>query len=252
MMRGLLICIAVSLLSMGYGSAEDGWPRWRGPDGRGHAVGVVDLPIHWSATENVKWFTEIPGRGHSSPVISGQQIWVTTALERKATEAEIEKRRDKILGDYTMLAILSHVILKAVCIDRDTGKILKQIKLLSVDNPQGAHRLNTYATPTPVIRRGRLYCHFGAYGNACVDIATGKVVWTNTDLFVEHINGPVSKPILWENLMIFHMDGGHKQFVAALDVDTGKVVWKTDRSGELPKNPQVRKSYSTPLIMKVN
>ena len=251
MMRHSLICAVISLLSMVHSSAEDEWPRWRGPDGRGHAVAAVDLPVHWSTTKNVAWFTGIPGRGHSSPVISGQQIWVTTALETEASKEEIEKRRDGILGDYTMLAILSQVTMKAVCIDRGTGKILKQIELLTVEDPQGAHRLNSYATPTPVIRQGRLYCHFGAYGNACVEVSSGKVLWTNTELFVEHINGPVSKPILWKNLMIFHMDGGHNQFVAALDVGSGKVVWKTDRSGELPKNPQVRKSYSTPLIMKV-
>jgi len=250
-MKSLLLLTSVFLLSTMAGPAEDEWPQWRGPDGQGHAIGAVDLPIEWSATENVKWHADIPGRGHSSPVISGQQIWVTTALETEATKEEIEKRRDSILGDYTMLALLSHVTLKAICIDRNTGKILQQVELLSVNDPQGAHRLNSYATPTPILRRGRLFCHFGAYGNACVDTEKGTVLWTNTELFVQHINGPVSKPVLWNNLIIVHMDGGDRQFIAALDVDSGKVVWKTDRSGELPDNPQKKKAYSTPLVVEV-
>lgn len=250
-MKKPLLYVLVNLLLISASLAGDEWPQWRGPEGNGHALGAVDLPVQFSVTENVRWHAKIPGRGHSSAVVSGQQIWLTTALETEASKQQIEARRDKILGDYTMLALLSHVSLWAICIDRETGEILRQVELLTVNDPQGAHRLNSYATPTPILRQGRLYCHFGAYGNACVDTEKGSVLWTNTDLFVEHINGPVSKPVLWENLMIFHMDGGDRQFVAALDADTGKLVWKTDRSGELPENPQQKKSYSTPLVVEV-
>jgi len=251
MMKTSLFCLFAFSITITWSSAVDEWPQWRGPKGQGHAIGATNLPVHWSAKDKVAWHTEIPGRGHSSPVISGQQIWVTTALEKKASKEESKKRLESNTGGQP-LNLLSHVSLRAICIDRDTGKILHNIELLSLENPQWVHKLNSYATPTPVLREGRLYCHFGALGNACVDTATGKVLWTNTELLVNHENGPGSTPVLWNNLMIFHLDGSDLQFIAALDVDSGKVVWKTDRSGELNKNPQLKKSCGTPMILEVD
>jgi len=249
-MKNPLICLSLILLSIVNGPAADEWPQWRGPDGQGNAD-AVDLPLHWSATDKVAWHTELPGKGHSSPVISGQQIWITTAMETKASADEAKERLAKNTGGQP-LVLLSHVSLRAICIDKDTGKILHNVEVLSLDNPQWVHKLNSYASPTPILREGRLYCHFGALGNACVDTATGKVLWTNSELSVNHENGPGSTPVLWNNLMIFHLDGSDLQLIAALDVDTGKIAWKTDRSGELQENPQLKKSCGTPLILKVD
>jgi outer membrane protein assembly factor BamB len=230
--------------------AGDEWPQWRGPDGQGHAEGAVDLPIRWSAAENVKWHTEIPGRGHSSPVISGQQVWVTTAMETVASEEEAKERLEKNTGDQP-LTLLSRVSLRAICLDRDTGKILRNIEVLALENPQWVHKLNSYASPTPVLHGGRLYCHFGSLGSACVDTETGKVLWKNTEVVVNHENGPGSTPVVWANRMIFHMDGSDRQFIVALDTESGKVVWQTDRSGEMDEMPQQKKSYATPLLVQI-
>ncbi len=251
MLKSLFIALPVLLLSLLTSEAEDEWPQWRGPEGQGHATNATDLPIHWSATENVKWHADIPGRGHSSPVISGQQIWLTTALETEASVEEAKKRQEGNTGDQP-LTLLSHVSLRAICIDRDTGKMLHNIEVLALDDPEWVHKLNSYASPTPVLHKGRLYCHFGGLGSACVDTVSGKVVWTNVELKVKHENGPGSTPVVWNNLMIFHMDGSDRQFIAALDIETGKVVWTTERSGELRENPQTRKSYGTPLVVEVD
>ena len=105
-----------------------------------------------------------------------------------------------------------------------------------------------------MIEGGKVYFHFGAYGNACIDAKTGKILWKNEDkaLWVMHENGPGSSPLIWDNLMIFHLDGSDRQNIVALYKDSGKIAWKTKRSGELRENPQLQKSYSTPIVENFN
>jgi hypothetical protein len=226
------------------------WPQWRGPDGQGHAR-ATGLPTTWSESHNVAWKTAIPGRGWSSPVIEGQTVWLTTAIETPARAEDVERRLKANTGDQP-LTLLEQVELRAVGLDRDTGRLTHNVLLLTVPEPQWVHRLNSYASPTPVIGEGRLYCHFGALGTACLDTRSGQVVWTNTELVVMHENGPGSSPVLWRDRLIFHMDGSDRQFIAALDKRTGRLAWKTDRSGEMRANPQMRKSYGTPLLVNIN
>lgn len=225
------------------------WPQWRGPDGQGHSS-ATGLPVEWSETTNVAWKTATPGRGWSSPVIDGREIWLTTAVETAARPEDAERRTKSNTGDQPV-TVLDQVELRALCVDRDTGQLTRDVLLLTVKEPQWVHRLNSYASPTPVLEAGRLYAHFGAFGTACLDTKSGKVLWKNTDLVVMHENGPGSTPVLWQNLLVFHMDGSDRQFVAALDKRTGKVAWKTDRSGEMNANPQLKKSYGTPLVVEV-
>jgi hypothetical protein len=225
------------------------WPQWRGPDGLGHSS-AKGLPTEWSETTNIAWKTATPGRGWSSPVIDGRDIWLTTAIETAAQPEDVERRTKSNTGDQP-LTVLDQVELRALCLDRDSGKLTRNVLLLTVKEPQWVHRLNSYASPTPVLESGRLYAHFGAFGTACLDTKSGKVLWKNTDLVVMHENGPGSTPIVWKDLLIFHMEGSDRQFVVALDKRTGQLAWKTDRSGEMNANPQLKKSYGTPLIVEV-
>lgn len=226
------------------------WPEWRGPGGQGHAK-ATGLPASWSETKNVAWKTELPGRAWSSPVIEGKHIWMTTAIETPAQKEDLARRLKANTGDQA-LTLLEKVELRALCVDRDTGRLTRNILLLSLREPQWVHSLNSYASGTPVIEDGKLYCHFGALGNACLDTHTGQVLWTNTALVVMHENGPGSTPVIWGNRMIFHLDGSDQQFIAALDKRTGKLAWKTPRSGDMNQNPQLKKSYGTPLILTIN
>ncbi len=230
--------------------AQDHWPQWRGPTGQGHAA-TQGLPLTWSETELVTWKRELPGRGWSSPVIWGRQVWVTTAVEKAATPEETAKRLKANTGDQPV-TVLESVSLRAVCIDRDSGEIISDNEVLNVKEPQWVHQLNSYASPTPVLEAGRLYCHFGAFGTACVDTQSGSVLWRNQETQIMHENGPGSTPVLWRDKLIFHCDGSDKQFVCALDKNTGKIAWKTDRSGEMHANPQQKKAYGTPLIIDMN
>ena len=233
-------------------SGAESWPQWRGPAANGHA-GKAGYPSEWSAKKNIAWKSVLPGRGHSSPVHNGDTIWVTTAIETAASEAE-KKERLKANKGLPTVTVLSEVSLRALRIDPKSGKVLKNVEVLSKKQPQWVHKLNSYASPTPVIEDGKVYFHFGAYGNACIDAKTGKILWKNEDkaLWVMHENGPGSSPLIWDNLMIFHLDGSDKQNIVALYKDSGKIAWITKRSGELRENPQLQKSYSTPIVETFN
>ena len=230
--------------------ADDSWPQWRGPGGQGIAA-ASGLPTEWSESKNVTWRAAVPGRGWSSPVVAKGKVWMTTAIDRPASAEEIKERLKKNTGSQP-LNVAAEVSLRAVCVDLKTGKLLHDVEVLHQKNPQWIHALNSYASPTPVLSGDRLYCHFGTYGTVCVDTRTAKVLWTNRETKLMHENGPGSSPVLWKNRLIFHCDGSDVQYVAALDTTTGKLAWKTNRSGRMNANAQLKKSYSTPLVAKLN
>jgi len=226
--------------------AADDWREFRGYRGQGHSS-ATDIPTTWSEQSNVAWKTPLPGKGWSSPVVERNLIWLTSAIETPATPEQAEQRKKANTGDQA-LNVAQHVDFFALAVDVQTGKLVHNVKVLEVDEPQWIHTLNSYASPTPALQDGKLFCHFGAYGTACLDTATQKVLWQNTELQIMHENGPGSSPVLWKNLLIVHCDGSDEQYVAALDQATGKVVWRTNRSGEMNPNKQLVKAYGTPQI----
>jgi len=111
----------------------------------------------------------------------------------------------------------------------------------------GIHGKNSHASPTPLTDGKRLWVHFGHQGTACLDL-DGKVLWRNTELRYAPVHGAGGSPIRVDNRLVFSVDGGDKQFVVALDCDTGKVIWKTDRKSAAVK----RFSFGTPLLIAVD
>lgn len=211
--------------------AGENWPQFRGPAGDGVAHST-NLPIYWSENKNIVWKTAIHGLGWSSPVIYGQQIWLTTATQ-----------------DGTELSVL--------CLDKDSGEILLDQKLFEILEPQFAHKFNSYASPTPVIEKGRVYVTWGSPGTACLDTRTFDVLWTRNDLVCDHFRGAGSSPIIYEELLILPYDGADYQYILAMNKNTGETKWKTDRSvdfKDLDENGQpkaegdFRKAFATPHI----
>jgi outer membrane protein assembly factor BamB len=209
------------------------WPQFRGPDGMGTASGA--LPLTWDESTNVRWKTPIHGRAWSSPIVLGNQIWMTTASE--------DGRE-----------------LYGVAVDRDSGKVLHDLKLFEVAKPQYAHPFNSYASPTPVAEPGRVYVTFGSPGTAALDARTGKVLWERRDLECNHFRGAGSSPIIFRDLLIMHFDGSDVQYLVALDKNTGRTVWRTPRSidfqdlgadGRPKADGDFRKAFATPHIVTV-
>ncbi|MBE3135303.1 MAG: PQQ-binding-like beta-propeller repeat protein [Acidobacteria bacterium] len=234
----------VFALAAGAARADD-WPQFRGPGGDGVAA-AADPPLAWDESRGVLWKVATPGRGRSSPVVLGDRIWLTTAYETPDTP-ENARRRLEGLPDAGDLEVCASVRLGVLCLDRATGKILYEREVLRVDQPQQVHKMNSFATPTPVVEPGRVYCDFGAMGTVCVDAATGDVVWQQR-LPIDHLVGPGSSPVLYKNLLLLVRDGCDAQFIAALDTKTGQVAWKTDRP-PLQTRGDLKKAYSTPLII---
>jgi outer membrane protein assembly factor BamB len=201
------------------------WPQFRGRDGQGHAS-ARGLPLRWSESENVRWKVPIPGRGWSSPVVGGGQVWLTTATDGGRS-------------------------LRAVGLDAATGRVLHNVEVFRVETPIHVNPKNTHASPTPVLEPGRLYVHFGTLGTACVATDTGKILWTNRDLRLDHKEGPGSSPVPCGDRLLITCDGMDVQFVAALDKHTGRLAWKTPRSGIRSDDPDRRKAYTTPLVIEV-
>ncbi len=222
-----LICI-LFVLAMSPVAAAQNWPQFRGRNGDGHAEPAPDLPATWSETEHVAWKTPIHGRGWSSPVVWGKQIWLTTATP-----------------DGHSLYVL--------CVDLATGKIVRDIKLFDMAQPQDIHLTNSHASPTPVVEEGRLYVSFGSYGTACLDTQTGEVLWQRRDLPCNHWRGPGSSPILFEDLLIIHFDGYDYQYVVALDKQTGRTRWKVDRNIDYQTDDgDLKKAFCTPIVITVD
>lgn len=200
--------------------AAESWPQFRGPDGDGRADGAK-LPVQFGEETNLKWKTVIDGKGWSSPVVWGDQIWMTTAT---ADGKEMF----------------------AVCVSRNSGEIVHHKLVFTNEKPRFCHPTNSYASPTPVIEEDRVYVHFGSYGTACLDTETAEPVWTRRDLPCNHWRGPGSSPILYQNLLIVAYDGYDLQYIAALDKNTGKTVWKRNRDIDYgTTNGDRKKAYCT-------
>jgi outer membrane protein assembly factor BamB len=222
-----LFTLIVLMFSYGHSFGQDNnWTHFRGTNLNGIAE-TDNIPLKWDDSA-IKWKTEIPGKGFSSPVVYGNQVWVTTAT---ADGRE----------------------LYAICTDFETGKILFDIKVFTPSDVFGKHSINTYASPTPCIEKGFVYVHFGSLGTACVRTSDGTIVWTRTDLKCKHVQGPGSSPVIYKNLLILHYEGTDVRFIIALDKATGKTIWKKER----PFQPYEamseigRKAYVTPIIMNV-
>lgn len=223
--RTLMLTMACCLVT---GLAHGDWPDWRGPTEDGHCDGAR-LPLHWSESENIVWKTPIHDFGYSTPVVWGNQIWLTTARE-----------------DGT--------VLYAIGVDSESGKVRFDIPVFQVESPQKKHPLNSYATPSAVIEAGRVYVHYGSLGTACIDTDSGEILWRRTDLNCDHMQGAVSSPVLFENLVIIHLEGVDKQFIAALDKKTGETVWIYNRPADIYTGIQgvYMKAYQTPVLLPID
>ena len=223
-----VLCLVLLCGLVSCQSADENWTHFRGSRLDGIAD-VKSAPVSWAADSNIVWKTAIHGKGWSSPVVLGEQVWISTATDDGKE-------------------------MYALCLDYKTGAILRDILVFTPDTIYRKHAVNSYATPTPAIERGKVYLHYGRFGTACINTGDGSIVWTRTDLECQHVQGPGSSPVLYKDLLILHMEGSDVQYLVALDKASGETVWKVKRPAE-PYEPLAwigKKAYTTPLILEVN
>ncbi len=214
----MIVVAFLAFLVTGTAVAAQDWPQFRGPAGQGHSP-ERGLPADWSESKNVVWKTRVQGLGWSSPVVAGGRVWVTAAVD------------ERDLG------------LRALAFDIENGRELVNVELFRLRNARDINPKNSFASPTPVIDGDRVYVHFGADGTAALT-TSGEVVW-KTKLSYESQHGAGGSPVVYGELLIVSCDGHDAAFVVALDKQTGKVRWKTNR-----RQP-ADQAYTTPLIIRV-
>lgn len=214
------ILVFLNEVAGGRPSAAGDWPRWRGPDG--NAVSEEGpFPIHWSSEDGFRWKVRVPGEGSSSPIASGDCVFLTSALE-------FGNRR------------LVH------CFDLSTGET-KWTREIEDDNPEITSALTGHAAPTPVTDGECVIAFFGNAGVVCYDFQ-GKLLWRHEFEDFETELGIASSPIIDGDVVILVCDhDGNRfrnfdSFLIALDRKSGAVRWKIDRPG-------LERSWSTPIIV---
>jgi outer membrane protein assembly factor BamB len=197
------------------------WPEFRGPGMQGISA-ATNVPTKWSSTENVAWKTPSHA-GWSSPVVSAGKIYLTGSTN-----------------------LNGGVSLRVMAYDLATGKNLWDVEAIHGDAGTAGtkHQKNGVASPTPIIRDGKIYAHFGHLGTAALDL-TGKVLWRQTEIKYPPVHGNGGSPALVGDRLIFSCDGGSDPFLAALNAKTGAIEWKT------PRNTRASKpfSFATPLVI---
>jgi len=221
------------------GADDADWNQFRGPRGDGQST-ATKLPIRFSENSpEIVWKIPLPGRAWSSPVIWGQQVWLTNSPELQNPTDE-QPKPDQPLQ------------MSAICVDLETGKIIHDLVVFQVEEPQYTHPTNSYASSTPYVESGRIYLHYGVYGTACVDTRTAKILWKRDDLPCNHFRGPGSSVAVYGDLLYITMDGYDEQYIAALDKRTGETVWKRNRDIDYETdNGDAKKAYSTPTLISV-
>lgn len=226
---------------------SESWPQFRGSDGTSSSV--AKTLTNWTE-ENFKWKTELPGRGWSSPVYRDGKIWMTSAIEETASAEEIAKKLKDVQFAKIKTAARS-VQLLAVCVDLNSGELVKEITLRTVVDPRPINPMNSYASPTCAISGSKVICHFGAYGTWCLDTQSGETLW-HREFVIKHSVGPGSSPVIFNDKAIFVCDGTDQQYLVAVRLDDGETVWKTDRPPIKAENVEYRKAYSTPILIEVD
>jgi outer membrane protein assembly factor BamB len=241
----LALLIVSSLTTVG--SAAN-WPQWRGPDGSGIS-NEKNLPSEWTPTKNIKWKTPINGRGHSSPIVWGNRVFVTTAVEgdlvpgAKAVKHTADGK--EFLHPDSVGADRKHQF-KVIALNRESGKILWEAVAWEGTPYDNRHRKSSYAASTPATDGKMVYAFFGTEGLYAYDF-NGKLAWKAQLGNLATVGmGTGTSPILYDNLVIVQCDedNGEASFIVGLDKKTGKEVWRTPR--------KVQVSWSTPLLVKTS
>jgi outer membrane protein assembly factor BamB len=245
-MKAAIAFLAAVLLPAAAHADPAIWAQWRGPDGQGVSQ-ESGLPVEWGETTGVRWKTPIPGRGHSQPIVWGDHVFVTTAIEgdvvpgAKAVKHIVEGK-DFVHPDGVG-ADRQHTY-KVLALDARSGKVLWERTAWEGTPYDTRHKKGAFAAATPISDGKLVWTYFGSEGLYTYDF-DGKLVWKASLGGIATMGvGVGTSPVLYGDLVIVQCDedNGEKSFIVGLDKKTGREVWRTPR--------QVQVSWATPVLVK--
>lgn len=240
--------LAVLLLA---GSAMDGaaenWAQWRGPGGQGVST-ETGVPTEWAPVRNILWKTELPGGGHSSPIVWGDRIFVTAVVEGDVVpgaKAVPHTMGGKDFVHPDSVAADRRHTFKVVAVDAASGRILWDRTAYEGPVHDARHRRGSFAGPTPATDGERVFAYFGPEGLYAYDFS-GELVWTAVEKFPTLGLGTGTSPIVYQDLVIVQRDedNGDNSAIVAYDKRTGREVWRTKR--------EVQISWGTPVLVEAD
>lgn len=251
----LIACVSlvlvVNLIAGNPADAQRYWPQWRGPEATGVAP-YANPPVEWSETKNIRWKIQVPGKGHASPVIWDNLIFVLTAIEqdtgaeKKQQEKEVspqeQRRRFFRRRRVKPTTVVKFTIL---AIDRKDGSVLWQHSPREQIPHEGTHPTGTWASNSAVTDGKLVFAHFGSNGLYCYDLK-GNLKWEKDlgDMTTRNGFGEGSSPALYGDKIIINWDHEGDSFIVVLNKNTGKEVWRADRDEVT--------SWATPIIVENN
>ena len=218
-------------------TASSQWPQFRGPGSSGVSDGV-GLPDTWSDTANVVWKTSIPGRGWSSPIVWGDRVFLTSAIQEEGKPEPVKKGL-YMGGDRPEPKKKQRWVV--FCLELTSGKILWQKTAAESAPKHGHHIKNSFASETPVTDGQRVYAYFGSQGLFCFDFDGNKLWSRSWGDFATRANwGTASSPVLHGDRIYIVNDNEEASFLAAIDKITGREIWKIPRDE--------KSNWATPLV----
>ena len=253
-MKAVLASLLFCALAWSVAPDNNYWSYWRGPAADGMAAG--DAPLHWSDTQNIKWKADIPGRGHSSPVIWGDKIFVTTAVRTGPSAAPEPPAAPPAApappapGSKPPLMIGGSLVehnFDVLCLDRKTGKILWQRTAKTATPHEGYHgQYGSFASNSPVTDGKHVYAFFGSRGMYCYDMA-GNLVWQKDygiQMKMRMSFGEGMAPVISGDRLILVFDYEGDSFMSVLDKNSGKEIYRVSRDE--------RSNWAAPLVVEYN
>jgi outer membrane protein assembly factor BamB len=218
--------------------AQHYWPQWRGPLGTGVAP-YANPPVTWSENKNIRWKIALPGKGHSTPIVWGDHIFITAAVPYGKS---LQPRYSDASGAHDILPVTQQHRFMVIAVNRRDGKVLWE-RIVREEFPhEGVHYTASLASSSPVTDGEHLFAFFGSYGLYCLDL-NGKPVWQMDlgDMQTLHSHGEGSSPVLYRATLIINWDHEGESFIVAFDKQTGKQRWKVERAKAT--------SWSTPIVV---
>jgi outer membrane protein assembly factor BamB len=249
-MRHLCLALITAIASLASLKAENSgantnlnsnWPQWRGPLANGFSEHATP-PLEWSETKNVRWKLPLPGKGHSSPIVLGDRVFVLVAAP---IGEPLKPVFDSAPGVHDSVPVDHRFQYSVMSVSRKSGKILWQTVVREEFPHEGGHTTGSPASNSPITDGKMLYAFFGSRGLYCLDF-NGAVQWKKDlgKMQTLHAHGEGSSPVLYGDTLIVNWDHEGKSFLFAFDKRSGNQLWKVPRDEKT--------SWSTPLIIEVD